>query len=95
MYGFGHLWELVVVLLIALIFFGPKRLPELGSSLGKTIREFRRSTHEHEDEDDNADMSTPMLPSAQHDRLSDTISAPSALAHDAVPAPRSERSSQP
>ena len=51
MYGFGHLWELVVVLLIALIFFGPKRLPELGSSLGKTIREFRKSTHEHEDAD--------------------------------------------
>jgi TatA/E family protein of Tat protein translocase len=46
MYGVGHLWELVVVLLIALIFFGPKRLPELGASLGKTIREFRKSTSE-------------------------------------------------
>jgi TatA/E family protein of Tat protein translocase len=42
MYGFGHLWELVVLLLIALIFFGPKRLPELGSGLGKGIRSFRK-----------------------------------------------------
>ena len=50
MYGFGHLWELVVVLLIALIFFGPKRLPELASGLGKSIREFRKSTSEIEDQ---------------------------------------------
>jgi sec-independent protein translocase protein TatA len=37
----GHLWELVVVLIIALVLFGPKRLPEIGSSVGKGIREFR------------------------------------------------------
>jgi sec-independent protein translocase protein TatA len=35
--------EIVVVLIIALIVFGPKRLPELGSSLGKGIREFKGS----------------------------------------------------
>lgn len=35
--------EIVVVLIIALIVFGPKRLPELGRSLGKGIREFRSS----------------------------------------------------
>lgn len=33
--------EILVVLIIALIVFGPKRLPELGSSLGRGIREFR------------------------------------------------------
>jgi sec-independent protein translocase protein TatA len=33
--------EIVVVLIIALVVFGPKRLPELGSSLGRGIREFR------------------------------------------------------
>ena len=33
--------EIIVVLIIALIVFGPKRLPELGSSLGHGIREFR------------------------------------------------------
>lgn len=35
--------ELAIVLIIALIVFGPKRLPELGRSLGKGIREFRGS----------------------------------------------------
>jgi sec-independent protein translocase protein TatA len=35
--------ELAIVLIIALVVFGPKRLPELGRSLGKGIREFRSS----------------------------------------------------
>jgi sec-independent protein translocase protein TatA len=33
--------EIVIVLLIALVVFGPKRLPELGRSLGKGIHEFK------------------------------------------------------
>lgn len=49
MFGFSHLPELIVVLVIALIVFGPKRLPELGSSLGKGIREFRKATTELQD----------------------------------------------
>ena len=45
--------ELVVVLIIALIVFGPKRLPELGHSLGKGIREFRSSVSgDDKDEDE-------------------------------------------
>ena len=45
--------EIVVLLVIALIVFGPKRLPELGKSLGKGIREFRSSVGgEKEDEED-------------------------------------------
>ena len=44
--------EIVVVLIIALIVFGPKRLPELGNSLGKGIREFKESvTGENKDEE--------------------------------------------
>jgi len=43
MFGFGNIGplEVVVVLIIAVIVFGPKRLPELGGSLGRGIREFR------------------------------------------------------
>jgi sec-independent protein translocase protein TatA len=45
--------ELIVVLVIALIVFGPKRLPELGRSLGRGIREFRGSIGgDKEDEED-------------------------------------------
>jgi sec-independent protein translocase protein TatA len=38
--------ELVIVLVIALVVFGPKRLPEMGRQLGKTLREFKSATSE-------------------------------------------------
>lgn len=44
--------EIIVVLIIALVVFGPKRLPELGRSLGKGIREFRGSVSGEHDDDD-------------------------------------------
>lgn len=42
MFGLGP-WELVVVLFVVLIIFGPGRLPELGSGLGEGIRNFKKS----------------------------------------------------
>lgn len=36
-------YDLVILLIVALLFFAPKRLPQLGSSIGKTIKEFRKS----------------------------------------------------
>jgi sec-independent protein translocase protein TatA len=50
--------EILVVLVIALIIFGPKRLPELGRSVGKGIREFRASISGKDDEDEE-DSSKP------------------------------------
>lgn len=38
--------ELIIVLVIALLIFGPKKLPELGQSLGKAIRGFKKSMDE-------------------------------------------------
>lgn len=38
--------EMIVILVIALIFFGPKKLPDLGKSLGKSIAEFKRASNE-------------------------------------------------
>lgn len=43
--GIG-IWELLFLFLIVLLFFGAKRLPEIGSSLGKGIREFKDSLRE-------------------------------------------------
>ena len=44
---FGLHWpELVAVVVIGLLFFGPKRLPEIGASVGKTIKEFQKSMKE-------------------------------------------------
>jgi sec-independent protein translocase protein TatA len=45
MFGLG-LQELIIVLVIALVFFGGKKLPEVGSGLGKAIREFKRGSSE-------------------------------------------------
>ena len=38
-----HWTELVVVAFVALLIFGPKRLPEIGGAVGRTYREFRKS----------------------------------------------------
>jgi TatA/E family protein of Tat protein translocase len=38
--------ELLVILVLALIIFGPRRLPEIGQSLGKSIREFREASQQ-------------------------------------------------
>jgi sec-independent protein translocase protein TatA len=38
--------ELIIILVLALIIFGPRKLPELGRSLGKSIGEFRRASNE-------------------------------------------------
>lgn len=45
MFGLG-LPELIVIFVIALVVFGPKKLPELGKALGRGIAEFKRATDE-------------------------------------------------
>jgi sec-independent protein translocase protein TatA len=63
--------EIIVVLIIALVVFGPKRLPELGSSLGRGIREFRNTVSgDKSDDDDDSEAkairaSTPPAPPAE------------------------------
>lgn len=38
--------EMIIIFIVALIVFGPKKLPELGKSLGKGLAEFRRASNE-------------------------------------------------
>ena len=47
--GFG-MWEMILIFTVVLLMFGAKRLPEIGSSLGKGIREFKSSVREIETE---------------------------------------------
>jgi sec-independent protein translocase protein TatA len=47
--------EIAIVLIIVLIIFGPKRLPELGQSMGRGIREFKGSLSGDKDKEDRED----------------------------------------
>ena len=46
MFGSIGMPELIIIFVIALIIFGPRKLPELGKSLGKSIGEFKRASNE-------------------------------------------------
>ena len=43
-------WEIVIVVVVALLIFGPKKLPEFGSSLGKSLTGFKRGLSEGKEE---------------------------------------------
>ena len=51
-FGIG-VWEIAILLLVALLVFGPKRLPEMGRSLGRGMREFKDSISGKDDEPDD------------------------------------------
>jgi sec-independent protein translocase protein TatA len=52
-------FELLLVLILALLILGPGKLPEVGSAIGKTLREFRNATSEVDEAVKAADLSKP------------------------------------
>lgn len=72
-------WELLILLVVVLLVFGPKRLPEMGRSLGKGMREFKDSITGNEDghgDDEPAEL--PSAPPAEQ------VTHASAREHDTV-----------
>lgn len=69
--------ELAIVLIIALVVFGPKRLPELGRSLGRGIREFRGSvsgdSHEPEPTERTEAIEPPKPPAGKGAEEGETV----------------------
>ena len=59
--------EIAIVLVIVLIIFGPKRLPELGRSMGRGIREFRGSISGDQNDQDDVDDTRAELEATQAD----------------------------
>ena len=47
---------LIIILVIVLIVFGPKKLPEIGGAVGKTLAEFKKSTRDILDDDDDKEV---------------------------------------
>ena len=77
------IWELLILLVVLLLVFGAKRLPEMGRSLGKGMREFKDAVTGF-GEDEAPRTSTPSeLPAAS--------SEPAARPHDETPVEESER----
>jgi sec-independent protein translocase protein TatA len=62
-------WEIAILLVIVLLVFGPKRLPEMGKSLGKGMREFKNSVT---GKDDDPPAELPVQTAAQAE---ETVSA--------------------
>ena len=63
MFGLSF-WEIAIILMVALIILGPKKLPEIARSLGKGIREFRRATDDFKSTMDY-EMSRPEPPKSK------------------------------
>ncbi len=85
--------ELLVVLLVALVVFGPRKLPELGKSLGNGLREFRRSTQGLRD-DLNITAPAPTAPAAAVAPAASVAAAPAAqpaAAHAVTATPGTDR----
>ena len=79
-FGIG-IWELLILLLVLLLVFGPKRLPEMGRQLGKGMREFKDSvTGDGKDDEvslppaEPAEPAVPDAPAASETRERDTVS---------------------
>jgi sec-independent protein translocase protein TatA len=58
MFGLGWL-EIGLILLAALLIFGPKKLPELGGALGKTLRGFKQELRAADDESEGTNGDRP------------------------------------
>jgi sec-independent protein translocase protein TatA len=59
--GIGWM-EIMLLLLVMLLVFGPKRLPEMGRSLGRGIREFKESVTGEDKDDDHEPRKTELTP---------------------------------
>ena len=57
MFGIGFP-ELIVILVVALLVFGPGKLPEIGSALGQSLRDFRRAFEGHDQSKDGPETPT-------------------------------------
>lgn len=67
-----HMPELIIILVVALLIFGPKKLPEMGSAIGRSIKEFRKGMNElSQPKDDNKEDNKEIhqLPTATTDPI--------------------------
>ena len=71
-------WELLILALVVLLIFGPKRLPEMGRSLGKGMREFKSAVTGKDDDEQHE------LPAPKPVEPVSVSSGPATREHDTV-----------
>jgi len=74
--GFFGGWEIVLILVVVLILFGAKKLPELAKGLGMGIKEFKKATREVTDEIQNAGTEAPASKTPPANTAAQTQSPP-------------------
>ena len=92
MFGPIGMPEMIVIAVIALIIFGPRKLPELGKSLGKSIAEFKRASNDLKntlEEEIRSEELTEARKSAEIPRAASTPTV-APTPPDAVPAPHGD-----
>jgi sec-independent protein translocase protein TatA len=62
-FNFG-VWEILLLVFVILLIFGPKRLPEMGRSLGRGMREFKDSITGRDKDDDQTALTQAQAPTA-------------------------------
>jgi TatA/E family protein of Tat protein translocase len=80
-----HWYDIAILLALALLVFGPKRLPEMGSAVGKTIKEFQRSMKEVTEPEQPANPAIPAAP-PQHLASTTATTATTAAQNETAPA---------
>jgi sec-independent protein translocase protein TatA len=75
--------EIAIVLIIVLIIFGPKRLPELGQSMGRGIREFKGSLSGDKDKDEPEEKRRELEAQAEADKPAESVEGEVVTEHKA------------
>jgi sec-independent protein translocase protein TatA len=84
--------EIILILILALVVFGPRRLPEIGRTIGKSLREFRKASQDLRDEFQFSldDDEPPMVTSPVHPKPEPEAEPPAAASHGKKPAARAK-----
>jgi TatA/E family protein of Tat protein translocase len=82
--------EMVIIAVIALIIFGPRKLPELGKSLGKSIAEFKRASNELKNTLEEEIRTEELQEARKSAQIPPTAATPPAPPAPAAPAPEGE-----
>ncbi len=92
MFGMGH-YEIIIVLIVILLVFGAKRIPEMAQGLGKGIKEFRKAMKDVKDEVDISEhlpadpVSPAPAPHPAPDQVAQRITPPPASPAPQAPSP--------